>query len=53
MLTQAQTRPVRHWATVAEHLDPALQRIAFDRAEPAAALEAAAEDVRTGLEDEA
>lgn len=49
LLDNTHLRPVRNWSVVAEELDPALQRIAFDRAEPAEALEGAAAAVRSEL----
>lgn len=49
LLRHTRTRPVRNWSPVAEALDPALQRVAFDRADPGAALAAAAEEVRSAL----
>ena len=47
MLSFTHTRPVRNWSTAADALEDALQRIAFDRADPEPALAAAAETVRS------
>ncbi|MFB6219890.1 MAG: extracellular solute-binding protein [Halolamina sp.] len=49
LLQRSRTRPVRNWTAVAKSLNPALQRVAFDQAEPAAALDKAAEQVRDRL----
>lgn len=49
LLRQTRTRPIRNWSAVADALDPALQRVAFDRATPEDALEDAAEQVRSTL----
>lgn len=49
LLGHTRTRPVRNWSVVAPELDTALQRVAYDREQPAAALERAAENVRTEL----
>lgn len=49
LLQHTNTRPVRNWMAVAESLNPALQRVAFDRADPDVALERAAEEVRERL----
>ncbi len=49
LLASTRTRPVRNWSVVANALDPALQRVAFDRASPKAALTDAATTVRETL----
>ncbi|WP_276270849.1 extracellular solute-binding protein [Haloarcula litorea] len=43
MLEHGGTRPVNNWSTVSSALNPELQRVAFDRAEPEQALQNAAE----------
>lgn len=50
LLDRTRLRPVSNWAPTAEVLDPALQRIAFDRQEPETALRQAAEEVRSELD---
>lgn len=50
MLEMTETRPVRHWSVVEESLNTALQQVAFDRAEPSAALNEAAVAVREKLD---
>lgn len=49
LLAETRLRPVRNWSVVAEELDPALQRIAFDEADPGEALDAARTEVRSAL----
>lgn len=49
MLQNTHTRPINNWSVVASQLDPALQRVAFDRAEPDAALQSAAQKVRNEI----
>lgn len=49
LLEMTRTRPIRNWSVVAEALDPALQRVAFDRADPEASLNEAAQAVRASL----
>lgn len=49
LLGRTRLRPVEHWSVVAQSLDTALQRIAFDRDEPRESLEAAADEVRAAL----
>jgi len=49
MLQNTNTRPISNWSVVASSLDPALQRVAFDRAEPEEALQSAAEEVRNEI----
>lgn len=49
MLEHTRTRPIRNWSTVAEHLNPALQRVAYDKADPETALATASEQVRNAL----
>ncbi|MFC7078059.1 extracellular solute-binding protein [Haloarcula halophila] len=46
MLEYGGTRPVSNWSTVSSVLNPELQRVAFDRAEPQTALENAAQKFR-------
>jgi multiple sugar transport system substrate-binding protein len=49
LLADTALRPVRNWSVVAEELDPALQRVAFDDADPEPALEEAAAAVRSEI----
>lgn len=49
MLSDTETRPIRHWPVIEERLNSALQRVAFDRAEPEDALSEAADHVRREL----
>lgn len=50
LLEHTRLRPVRHWPAIEESLSEALQRVAYDRAEPADALASAAEGFRTAVE---
>lgn len=50
LLESTRTRPIRNWSVVENALDPALQRVAFGREEPEAALATAADEVRSELE---
>lgn len=47
MLEYGGTRPVNNWSTVSSVLSPQLQRVAFDRAEPKAALDKAATEFKS------
>lgn len=49
LLRRTHTRPIENWSVVAEALSPALQRVAFDRADPGPALRRAADEVRGKL----
>ena len=50
VLSETRLRPVRNWPVVADKLDPALQRVAFDRADSEESLETAATAVRSELQ---
>lgn len=50
LLEHTRLRPVRHWPAIEESLSEALQRVAYDRAEPADALSDAADRFRTAVE---
>lgn len=50
LLEHTRLRPVRHWPAIEESLSEALQRVAYDRAEPADALSAAADRFRSAVE---
>jgi multiple sugar transport system substrate-binding protein len=49
MLEYGGTRPVNNWSPTSSTLTPALQRIAFDKAEPEQALQSAADELRSKL----
>lgn len=50
LLEVTRLRPVSDWPTVADALDPALQRVAFGRQAPARALATAADRVRAAID---
>lgn len=50
LLAHTRLRPVRHWPAIDQHLSTALQRIAYDRADPEDALTDAADHFRTAVE---
>lgn len=49
MLKNGHTRPVNNWAAVSEVLDPALQRVAYNKAQPKQALGKAADKLKSNL----
>ena len=50
LLSHTRLRPVRHWPTIDQTLSDALQRVAFDRANPTDAMADAADRFRTAVE---
>ena len=50
LLAETRLRPVRNWTVVADALDPALQEVAFGRADPEVALETARTAGRSALQ---
>lgn len=49
LLADTTLRPIRNWSVVAAELDPALQRVAFDEADPRTALDEAAAAVQSEI----
>lgn len=49
LLADTHLRPIRNWSVVAQHLDPALQRVAFDEVDAETALSDVASAVRSDI----